>query len=62
VSVGTEAARARYAGDRIVTARNIGIAGIALGPIACWLALPPLTVRAASDGWVGVPSPPASSG
>jgi simple sugar transport system permease protein len=45
VSVGAQAAEARYAGARIVSARNLGIAGIVLGTIAFWLALPPLTVR-----------------
>ena len=40
---------------RIVTARNVGIAGIALGAVALWLALPPLdaahrrSVRSSSD-------------
>jgi simple sugar transport system permease protein len=45
MSVGAEAAQARHAGSRIATARNVGIAGIALGTVAFWLALPPLTVR-----------------
>ena len=45
MSVGAEPAQARYVGARIVTARNVGIAGIALGAVAFWLALPPLTVR-----------------
>jgi ABC-type uncharacterized transport system permease subunit len=45
VSAGAEAARARYAGTRIVTARNVGITGIVVGALALWLALPPLTVR-----------------
>ena len=45
MSVGAESAQARYVGARIATARNVGIAGIALGAVAFWLALPPLTVR-----------------
>ena len=35
----------RLVGRRIVTARNVGIIGIALGALAFWIALPPLTVR-----------------
>ena len=45
MSVGAEAAQARHAGSRIATARNVGIAGIALGAFALWLALPPLAIR-----------------
>src|SRR4029077_124468 len=45
MSVGAEAAQAHHAGSRIATARNVGIAGIALGAVAFWLALPPLTLR-----------------
>jgi general nucleoside transport system permease protein len=35
----------RVVQTRIVTARNVGIIGIALGAVAFWFALPPLTVR-----------------
>jgi simple sugar transport system permease protein len=45
VSIGAEAPRRRYAPGRLVTARNLGIAGIGLGGLAFWLALPPVTVR-----------------
>jgi general nucleoside transport system permease protein len=45
VSVGAEAPQAPYAATRFVTARLVGIAGIVMGAIAFWLALPPLTVR-----------------
>ena len=45
MSAGAEAARPRYAGTRIVTARNLGIAGIVTGTLALWVALPPLTLR-----------------
>jgi general nucleoside transport system permease protein len=44
MTVGAEPAR-RVVQTRIVTARNVGIIGIALGAVAFWFALPPLTVR-----------------
>jgi general nucleoside transport system permease protein len=44
VTAGAEIAR-RLDPLRIVSARNVGIAGIALGAVAFWLALPPLTTR-----------------
>jgi general nucleoside transport system permease protein len=44
MTVETEAPR-RVVQTRIVTARNVGIIGIALGALAFWFALPPLTVR-----------------
>jgi general nucleoside transport system permease protein len=40
-----EAEAPRLVRTRIVTARNVGIIGIALGAVAFWVALPPLTVR-----------------
>jgi general nucleoside transport system permease protein len=40
-----EAPRRPYARARLTTARNLGLAGIGLGALAFWLALPPLTVR-----------------
>jgi ABC-type uncharacterized transport system permease subunit len=45
MSVGVEAPRRPYARARLTTARNLGLAGIGLGALAFWLALPPLTVR-----------------
>jgi general nucleoside transport system permease protein len=44
MTVGAETPR-RVVQTRIVTARNVGIIGIALGAVAFWFALPPLTVR-----------------
>jgi general nucleoside transport system permease protein len=44
MTVGAETPR-RVVQTRIVTARNVGIIGIALGAVAVWFALPPLTVR-----------------
>jgi simple sugar transport system permease protein len=45
MSVGAEAPRRPFARAAVPTARWLGWAGIALGTIALWLALPPLTVR-----------------
>jgi len=45
VSVRAEAPTPRYAPAQIVTARRLAIVGIALGPVAFWLTLPPLTVE-----------------
>jgi ABC-type uncharacterized transport system permease subunit len=44
VSAGADALR-QYALARLVTPRSVGVAGIGLGVLAVWLALPPLTVR-----------------
>jgi general nucleoside transport system permease protein len=44
MTVGAETPR-RVVQTRVVTARNVGIIGIALGAVAFWFALPPLTVR-----------------
>ena len=33
--------------ERVTSPRTIGIVGIALGVVAFWLALPPVTVRTA---------------
>jgi general nucleoside transport system permease protein len=40
-----DAGAPRLVRTRIVTATNVGIIGIALGAVAFWVALPPLTVR-----------------
>ena len=45
MSLGAQAPRGTYARTRLVTARNLGVAGIVVGALAFWLALPPLTVR-----------------
>jgi general nucleoside transport system permease protein len=45
VSVRAEAPRPRYMRAQIVTARRLAILGIALGPVAVWLTLPPLTIE-----------------
>jgi general nucleoside transport system permease protein len=43
--VTTAAAKGRLRSSRLTEPRSIAIFGIALGVLACWLALPPFTVR-----------------
>jgi len=45
VSVRAAIERQRYAPAHLFTARSVGIAGIGLGAVGLWLALPPLTIR-----------------
>jgi ABC-type uncharacterized transport system permease subunit len=45
VSVGAEAPRGSFALADVVSGRTLASVGIALGAVAFWLALPPLTVR-----------------
>ena len=45
MSVGAEAPRRSFAWTDLASGRTLGSVGIALGAVAFWLALPPLTVR-----------------